>query len=143
VDLAAEAALEAGLPWALVNAGGDLRLGGNLPAPGIDVAVEDPDSPADEILRLGAGRGSPRELLDHTACLGTGLHHLIDPSTALRPRPACSRPPSGAPTCAEAEVRAKDALLRGHDALERTPGVLVTDDGRVLTNLTTPSEVAA
>lgn len=31
VDLAAAAALEAGLPWALVSAGGDLRLSGEAP----------------------------------------------------------------------------------------------------------------
>jgi hypothetical protein len=35
------------------------------------------------------------------------------------------------------------ALLRGEDALEGTLGVLVTDDGRVITNLDGRREVAA
>ena len=50
-DKAATRAVDAGLPWVLVNAGGDLRIAGD--APRIDIAVEDPDDPAGE---LGACR---------------------------------------------------------------------------------------
>ena len=43
-DLAAERALKAGMPWVLVSAGGDLRIGGAAPSLAID--IEDPDEPA-------------------------------------------------------------------------------------------------
>ena len=45
-----------------------------------------------------------------------------------------------APTCADAEVRAKVAVLEGRPALDRFPGVLVLADGSVTMNL---EEVAA
>jgi hypothetical protein len=48
-----------------------------------------------------------------------------------------------APTCAEAEVRAKDALLQGETYLERGAGLIVLRDGRIVTNLATMEEVPA
>ena len=39
-----------------------------------------------------------------------------------------------APTCAEAEIRSKDALLQGEDYLRRAPALLVLREGPVLTN---------
>jgi hypothetical protein len=46
-----------------------------------------------------------------------------------------------APTCAEAEIRSKWAILAGPAILDRIPGVLVMDDGRIILNLE-PSEGA-
>jgi hypothetical protein len=46
-----------------------------------------------------------------------------------------------AATCAEAEVRSKDALLVGESYLDRGAALLVHRDGRVLTNLSISEEV--
>jgi hypothetical protein len=50
-----------------------------------------------------------------------------------------------APTCAEAEVRSKWALLEGPSVLERMSAVLVMEDGRVVMSLEErrPAEVAS
>ncbi len=40
-----------------------------------------------------------------------------------------------APTCAEAEVSSKEALLRGPEILDRVRGCLVMATGEVVTNL--------
>ncbi len=143
VDLAAEAAAASGLRWAVVNAGGDLRIAGEPPTPGIEVGVEDPESPQDEVLRLVLTEGALATSSITRRAWGNGLHHLIDPSTGAPADTGVLQATVWAPTCAEAEVRAKDALLDGEAALDRTSGVLVTADGRVVTNLAEPVEVAA
>ncbi len=143
VDLAAAAARDSGLPWAVVNAGGDLRVVGAPPAPGIDVRVEDPESPDDEVFRLAVSRGAIATSSVTRRAWGPGLHHLIDPSTGAPASTGVLQATVWAPTCAEAEIGAKDALLRGGPVLERISAVLVTDDGRVLTNVTERWEEAA
>ena len=55
-DLAAEAAARSGVPWALVSAGGDLRIAGDCV--GIDVAIEDPGSRPKR--RRASGSGAAR-----------------------------------------------------------------------------------
>ncbi len=67
---------------------------------------------------------------------GEGLHHLIDPSTGRPAQGDVLQSTVWAPTCAEAEVRAKEALLDGEPYLDRGAGLLVLRDGSVLTNLT-------
>ena len=59
-DLAVDRALEAGMSWVLVSAGGDLRIGGDAPTLSID--VEDPDDPTAPVmtLRLDQGLSRPR-----------------------------------------------------------------------------------
>lgn len=143
VDVAAQASVACGLPWALVNAGGDLRVAGPAPAGGIDVGVEDPEALGEEAARIVIDEGALATSSVTRRAWGDGLHHLIDPQTA--------RPASGevlqatvwAPTCAEAEVRAKEALLDGELFLDRGAALLVLRDGRVLTNLTTTADVIA
>lgn len=142
VDLAAEAALEAGLPWAVVNAGGDLRMVGS-PAAGIDVRIEDPEDPDDEVLRLVLSGGAIATSSVTRRAWGPGLHHLIDPSTGAPASTGILQATVWAPTCAEAEVDAKDALLLGEPALERVSAVLVTADARILTNMTERAAEAA
>jgi thiamine biosynthesis lipoprotein len=142
VDLAAAEALEAGLSWVVVNAGGDLRAGGDVPPSGIDVGVEDPQAPGMELLVLQLESGAIASSSTTRRAWGEGLHHLIDPSTGAPASTGILQATVWAPTCAEAEVLAKDALLRGEEVLERTLGVLVTDDGRVITNLTRRQEAA-
>lgn len=144
VDLATAEALDVGLSWAVVNAGGDLRVDGAVPSAGIDVGVEDPEALGLELLRLEVDGGAIATSSTTRRAWGEGLHHLIDPSTGSPASTGIVQATVWAPTCAEAEVLAKDALLLGEDALERTLGVLVTSDGHVVTNLAgRPREEAA
>jgi FAD:protein FMN transferase len=138
-DLAAEAAVEAGLRWAIVNAGGDLRMAGE--APPTEVGIEDPDH-REEV--LGAVRIDDGALATTSVTQrrwGPGLHHLIDPRIGLPAWTPVIQATVWAPTCAEAEIASKRALLAGTDSLEDLVGVLILASGEIVTNLT--SGVAA
>jgi len=143
VDLAAAEAVGAGLTWVVVNAGGDLRLAGRPPSPGIDVGIDDPESPDTEMFQLSLSHGALATSSITRRAWGPDLHHLIDPSTGAPASNGVLQATVWAPTCAEAEILAKDALLLGEDSLDRTLGVLVLTDGRVLTNLADRTEAAA
>ncbi len=143
VDHAAAAALRCGLRWALVNAGGDLRLVGEAPAPGLGICVEDPEAPTQELLRLALTGGAIASSSVTRRAWGPGLHHLVDPATGAPALTDALQATVWAPTCAEAEVLAKDVLLRGEGALGATPAILVMRDGRVVTSMTDLVEVAA
>jgi thiamine biosynthesis lipoprotein len=130
-DLAAEEAV-AHLPWALVDAGGDLRLAGeDIPPEGIDIAVEDPYDASAELLRLRLSAGGLATSSVTARAWGPGRHHLIDPRTGLPAQTGIVQATVWAPTCAEAEVGAKWALLAGDDIAGRLPAVLVREDLRV------------
>jgi thiamine biosynthesis lipoprotein len=138
VDAAATRAVTAGLPWVLVNAGGDLRIVGD--APRIDIAVEDPDDPASELGRLSVREGGVASSSTRSRSWGAGLHHVIDPTTGSPSATDLVQVTVTAPTCAEAEVLAKAVLLRGSGAAGDA-AVTVTTLGRVL--VTVPIEEAA
>jgi FAD:protein FMN transferase len=123
------------LPWALVDAGGDLRLVGSIPPEGLDVGVEDPLDPRAEIMRLRLDRGALATSSVTLRSWGTGLHHLIDPRTGRPAQTGILQATVWARTCAEAEVGSKLALLDPHGAIDRIPVVLVREDGTILTNL--------
>ena len=137
-DLAASRAIDAGLPWVLVNAGGDLRIVGD--APEIDVAIEDPEDRAAEIGRLSIREGGLATSSIRSRSWGPGIHHVIDPRTGAPAETDLLQVTVTAPTCAEAEVAATAALLGGSAAAARA-AVAVTDDGRVLVGV--PIEEAA
>ncbi|HXF36580.1 MAG TPA: FAD:protein FMN transferase, partial [Actinomycetota bacterium] len=122
-DRAAERALGAGLPWVLVDAGGDLRLLGD--APPITIAVEDPERPGSELLRLVLERGALATSSTRRRAWGPGLHHVIDPRTGLPSAANTIQATAWGPTCAEAEVRATWALLEGPTAAARFPAAIV------------------
>lgn len=140
VDLAVLAAFERGLPWVVVNAGGDLRVEGEPLAPGIGIAIDDPERPGAEAgrIRLTSGAVATSSIARRT--WGPGLHHLIDPRTGLPSDGLVLQATAWAATCVEAEVASKTALLEGEPALGHVPAVLVLRDGRILTSL---QEVAA
>lgn len=131
-----------GARGALVNVGGDLRVGGEAPDQGgWTVALADPLHP-DRMLRTarlasGAVASTWRTKRAWTSPDGTVAHHLIDPGTG---RPADSGV-AGVSVVAGlawvAEVLAKGAFLAGADegaALidgHGSAGVLVDDSGRV------------
>jgi thiamine biosynthesis lipoprotein len=132
VDLAAARLEEA--PWAIVDAGGDLRLVGSPPAEGLDVAVEDPHDRGNEILRVRVASGAVATTSITVRTWGPGLHQVIDPRTALPASTGVVQATVWAPTCTDAEVWAKAALLRGPAILDRVPAALVTCAGQIQTN---------
>jgi FAD:protein FMN transferase len=123
------------LPWALVDAGGDLRIVGDTPAEGLPVGVEDPHDPSGEVLRLRVARGALATSSVTTRSWGPGMHHLIDPRTSKPADTGILQATVWAPTCSGAEMGSKWALLAGDAILDRLATVLVHDDGRVVTNL--------
>jgi thiamine biosynthesis lipoprotein len=137
-DAAATRAVDAGVPWVLVNAGGDLRIAGD--APRIEIAVEDPDDPASELGRLSVRDGGVASSSTRSRSWGDRLHHVIDPRTGSPSATDLVQVTVTAPTCAEAEVLAKAVLLRGSGAAGDA-AVTVTTLGRVL--VTVPVEEAA
>jgi thiamine biosynthesis lipoprotein len=141
VDAAAEAAVDAGLLWVLVNAGGDLRVCGDPPA-ALDVGIEDPERSDADVGRVLLSEGALATSSVTRRAWGPGLHHLIDPRTGRPVVGPVLQATVWAPRCAAAEIRAKDALIQGEASLERSPAVLVLRDGRILTNVS-ELEVAA
>jgi FAD:protein FMN transferase len=133
VDRACEAARR--LPWAVVDAGGDLRVTGGPPDGGLDIAVEDPLDRGTEILRLKVEEGAVATSSVMSRTWGPGLHQLIDPRTSRPSSTGVLQATVCAETCAQAEIRSKWALLTGSSALDQVPAVLVLTDGRILTNL--------
>jgi thiamine biosynthesis lipoprotein len=141
VDRAAEAIVAAGVPWSLVNAGGDLRIAGRPPGPGIDVSIEDPEDPSTPAGTLWIRSGALATSSVTRRAWGPGRHHLIDPKTGRPSQGPVLQATVWAPTCAEAEVASKDALLEGRPFLERGAAAMVLRDGPILTSFA--PEVAA
>lgn len=139
-DGAAEDAIASGLPWVLVNAGGDLRVLGHAPL--LEVAIEDPET-AGELLRTTITAGAIATSSVCKRAWGTDLHHVIDPFTGQPARTELLQASVWAPTCAEAEVAATHALLLGADAAHRYPAVLVTRGAEIVISMPVTSEVAA
>jgi FAD:protein FMN transferase len=131
VDRATEDALATGLPWVLVNAGGDLRLAGDS-AP-IDVGVEDPADPDAELMRLRLDTGALATSSVTKRAWGPGLHHLIDPRSGAPARSGILQVTAWGPSCAEAEVRATWTLVEGPAAVGRFPCLAVTEDEVLVT----------
>lgn len=132
-DRAAEDALAAGLPWATVNAGGDLRLAGD--APPLPVAIEDPEDPDVELLRIRVPSGGLATSSVMKRSWAPGRHHVIDPSSGRPAETELLQITVWSETAVEAEVRATDGLLLGRRAVERSPAVCVTREGDVLVSL--------
>lgn len=135
VDLAATAAVDGGLEWAIVNAGGDLRIAGEPPAEGTSIAIEDPADPGSEIARVVLDSGAIATSSVTRRAWGEGRHHVIDPRTGTCAATGVIQATAWAPTCTDAEVASKVALLEGPAALGGLEALLVLEDGRVVTNL--------
>ena len=138
-DLAAEAAVRSGGPWALVSAGGDLRIAGDCA--GIDVAIEDPWVATEEAARIRLRSGALASSSTTRRAWGPGLHHVIDPRTGAPSDAAALQATVWAATCAEAETLATWAILTGPAALDTVPGAVATVDGSLVMSFAT--EVAA
>jgi thiamine biosynthesis lipoprotein len=129
VDLAAAEALDAGLAWAVVAAGGDLAIVGD--APTLEIPIEDPDT-AEGMATLRLNQGALATSSVAKRAWGPGLHHVIDPRTGSPVASDTVQATVWAPTCAEAEVMATWALLRGPDAAQQLPCALVVASGDVI-----------
>lgn len=129
VDLAVGAAISAGMPWVLVAAGGDLRVSEHAPLLPID--VDDPEVDGEPILTLLVDRGALATSSTAKRSWGTGLHHVIDPRTGAPAITDAIQVTVWGPTCADAEVAATVALLRGTRSVHGSPSVIVGADGTV------------
>lgn len=134
VDVAAER-IAPMFPWVIVDAGGDLRLMGETPDEGLEIAVEDPFDPERQVLRLRLREGAIATSSVTRRAWGPGLHHLIDPRTSLPADTGVLQATVWSSSCTEAEMGSKWALLAGPPSLERLAGVLVMENGEVVTNL--------
>jgi FAD:protein FMN transferase len=132
VDLAAEALPP--LPWAIVDAGGDLRIAGDPPEGGIDIAIEDPQTTGAEALRLRLGAGALATSSVTVRSWGMGAHHVIDPRTSLPALTGVLQATVWAETCTKAEIWSKAALLEGPAVLDRVAGTLVMGSGEIVTS---------
>lgn len=134
VDTAAAGA-SVSLPWALVEAGGDLRVVGHVPAEGVAIGIEDPDDPEREVARVAVTAGAMATSSVTRRAWGPSLHHIIDPRTGLPASTGVVQASVWASTCTEAEILATEALLSGPDVLRTIPGVMVMEDRRVLVSV--------
>ncbi len=137
VDLAAREL--SSLPWAILDAGGDLRIVGATPGEGLDVAVEDPQANGVEALRLRLRSGALATTSVTVRAWGRGRHHVIDPATGLPAITPVIQATVWAETCTDAEVWSKAAVLAGPAILDRVLACLVMETGEVLTNLEDPT----
>jgi len=133
VDRASE--LLSALPWAIVDAGGDLRVVGQTPDDGLEVAIEDPDDADLEVIRLRLSDGALATSSVTVRSWGPGLHQVIDPRTSLPAQTGVLQATVWAPTCTDAEVWSKAALLAGPEILDRVPATLVMAAGEVVTSI--------
>jgi thiamine biosynthesis lipoprotein len=120
----------------VVDAGGDLRLGGDLPVERL-VRIDHPitDTPAHEFMH-GEGAVATSGIRTRLWKTESGFaHHLLDPSTGEPAWTGIVQATSLGTTALEAETLAKMAFLAGPEAaagiLEDHGGLIVLDDGRV------------
>jgi thiamine biosynthesis lipoprotein len=119
-----------------VDAGGDLRVGGERPAPR-EVRIEHPtgDAPA-HVFSLDRGAVATSGIKTRLWRTKDGFaHHLLDPSTGEPAWTGVIQATSLGSTALEAETLAKMAFLSGPDGarkvLTERGGVIVLDDGGV------------
>ncbi|HWK28716.1 MAG TPA: FAD:protein FMN transferase [Solirubrobacter sp.] len=121
----------------VVDAGGDMRIGGTHPAPRV-VHIQHPlhDQVAHSFV-VTAGAVATSGLRTRIWRTDHGYsHHLIDPGRGTPAWTGVIQATALAPTALEAETLAKTALLRGpragRELLARHGGALILDDGSVL-----------
>ncbi len=110
VDAALDALVAAGLPFAAVNAGGDLSVFG-LP-PGADAWNVEIEGPHPTVVAVRGGALATSSVLRRRwRVAGSELHHLLDPRTGTPAAGPIVQATVAAASCAQAEVAAKVAML--------------------------------
>jgi thiamine biosynthesis lipoprotein len=138
-DRVAMTGLSRGLGWVVVNAGGDLRVAGD--APPIDVRIEDPQDPTQDLAHVEITEGAVATSSVTKRTWAPDAHHVIDPRLGMPAQNGLLQATVWAPTAAGAEVRATHALLGGVSMAAEVPAVLVTRSGDVIVSF--PQEVPA
>lgn len=135
-DRAAEAAA-AILGWAMVAAGGDMKLAFSptYPPEGMVVAIDDPQNEGEVLTHLTLESGALATSSTLRRRWGPDLHHIIDPRRSLPSRTGVLQATAWGVDCAEAEVNAKWALLTGRSILDRVGALLLMESGEIITNL--------
>ena len=146
-DRAAAAIAAATGAGVLVNLGGDIRVAGDPPEEGWQVGIADDAGfdastasvePRQFVVISDGGLATSSPLGRTWRRGGTGLHHIIDPSTG-RPARSCWRAVSvAAARCVDANIASTAAILRGERAVRwleelRLPARLARHDGTVVT----------
>jgi thiamine biosynthesis lipoprotein len=132
-DLAAERL--AGYATFVVDAGGDLRLGGERPVPR-QVRIDHPFGGVAHEFPLDRGAVATSGIKTRLWRRGEGFaHHLLDPSTGEPAWTGVIQASALGATALEAETLAKMAFLSGprgaRQVLARQGGLIVLDDGTV------------
>lgn len=121
----------------VVDAGGDVRIGGERPVQRL-VEVEHPLGPEPaHVFGITSGAVATSGIASRIWPAGGGFaHHLLDPSTGEPAWTGVIQATALGPTALEAETIAKAALLSGPEygeaLLARRGGLLVLDDGEVI-----------
>ncbi len=137
VDAALDLLVTEGLPYAAVNAGGDLAVHG-LPPETNSWSVEI-DGRAGRPVSVDSGALATSSIMRRRWRVDDlELHHLIDPRTGFPANTGLRQVSVAAATCREAEVAAKAVLLLGATAgadfvdCHNLAGLAVTDEGEEL-----------
>ncbi len=144
VDEAVRSLRESGVRAGIVNAGGDLRSFGKRPGRGYwKIGVQDPNSPQElaGILEIReAAVATSGDYQRYFEKNGTRYHHILNPATGYPAQSGLRGTTVVAPDCATADALATAAFVLGPDkglalleGWNGAEGVLITDDGTVLT----------
>lgn len=138
VDAAFALLRDAGVTTMMVSAGGDLRVAGRPPV-GRAWGITLPEA-ADRVVALRRGALATSTTTGRRWRSGDeDRHHLLDPTTGRSADRGVRAVTVAARTCAQAEVAAKAALVRGPiggmDVLQRLglPGLITCDTGDLMT----------
>jgi len=135
---------------ALVSLGGDIAVAGPPPPDGWQVRATDdhaagPEAPGQTVAIRSGGLATSSTTVRAWTAGGTAMHHIIDPRTG-GPARSCWRTVSvAAGTCADANIAATAAIIRGERAVgwltgAGLPARLVRHDGTVTMTSGWPSE---
>jgi len=139
----------------LVSLGGDVAVGGQSPAGGWRIRVQDisgppgdpPTGPSAVVAIRGGGLATSSTAARRWRRGGDVLHHILDPRTGLPAVPVWRTVSVAAATCTDANIASTAAIIRGHAAPAWLTGLglparLVDEAGRVQTIGGWPAEAA-
>jgi thiamine biosynthesis lipoprotein ApbE len=142
-DRASQAVYDATGCGVLIGLGGDISTAGPAPAQGWRVHVTDdhrdgPWAPGQTITIAGGGLATSSTTVRCWSHEGHAMHHIIDPSTGAPARSMWRTVSVAAIDCADANIAATAAIVRGPEAPEwlakmGLPARLVGRDGEVQT----------
>lgn len=130
----------------LVSLGGDIAVGGEAPAGGWRVRVQDstgrpddpPEGPSAVVSISGGGLATSSTAARRWRRGGDWMHHIVDPRSGLPAEPVWRTVTVAAATALDANTASTAAVIRGHAAAEwlrqlKLPARLVSADGTVQT----------